>query len=139
MAELGEDLVANLVTMRIVEDLEVVDVEHDDGQRSRVADTAGDLCAQVGLEPAAIGEAGQRIRVTHLIGPLMEASSFNCGGGLAGQAAHDVEGGVVDDACDVGRELEDADDTRPNDHRYSQARRGEIDSMFSGDRAIRTV
>lgn len=58
----AQRLVAALVPQRVVERLEVVDVEEDDGERVPVAPRGGELVRRQVEEVAAVARAGQRIR-----------------------------------------------------------------------------
>ena len=62
-------LVADLVAERVVEVLEVVDVDHDERERQPVAGRAPPLARQRLLEPAAVRDAGQRVDLRELLEP----------------------------------------------------------------------
>ena len=57
----AQDRVARTVALGVVDALEVVEVEHDEGERVAVALGPGDLRLEALLEPAAVQRAGQRV------------------------------------------------------------------------------
>lgn len=57
-----EDLVAGIMAERVVDALEMVDIEHDDRERLLLAARASDLGADYFGQPAAIAEPGERVR-----------------------------------------------------------------------------
>ena len=76
-----EDHVAGLVAVRVVDALEVVDVDHQHERRLAGAGDAVDLAGERQLEVAAVGQAGERIAA----GELAEAVDHRLQpGGVAG-------------------------------------------------------
>ena len=61
LGDAAQDRVAGGVAIRVVDRLEVVDVDERDAQRSPVAGRALDLGEQVGEERLAVGDAGQAV------------------------------------------------------------------------------
>ena len=61
-----EDDVAGLVAVRVVDPLEVIDVDHEDERRLAGARDPVDLARQRQLEVAPVGQAGQRIAAREL-------------------------------------------------------------------------
>ena len=70
LAQLGGHLAQHLVTVRVpagvVEELEVVEVEHDDGGRARRADRVLERL----VEAAVVGQAGQRVALRERLEPV---------------------------------------------------------------------
>src|SRR4051812_48079636 len=89
LADLEQDLVAGGVAEAVVDRLEVVEVDEDDGQADVVAAHAADGVADALGEQRAVGEAGDRV-VEGLVGELL----------LERLALGDVTA-VEDDAADV--------------------------------------
>ena len=92
----GQHDVAALVAERVVDRLEVVDVEQRERERPLVAQRAGELLAQALVEGAVVGQARERIG-----GRLLDEDRVGLGVGH-GQA--DELGEVVEHALGVGRQ-----------------------------------
>jgi len=59
----GDHLVANGVAMRVVDRLEMVQIDHQQRTTRPVPPSAGELAPELLLEPAAVEQAGQRVVV----------------------------------------------------------------------------
>ena len=92
----GEHDVAALVAERVVDRLEVVDVEQRERERPLVAQRARELLAQALVEGAVVGQAGERIG-----GRLLDEDRVGLG---VGHRQADELGEVVEHALGVGRQ-----------------------------------
>ena len=68
-----DQLVAGVVAERVVDRLEVVDVEHQQRAAGAVARDLREVAADLELEAAAVEQAGQRVVVGHVLQLLLEA------------------------------------------------------------------
>ncbi len=70
-SDLAQELVAVAVSERLVDALEVVEAEHEQGAAA-VAGGPRELLLGVDLEPAAVGEAGERVAIAELLQPVLD-------------------------------------------------------------------
>ena len=83
-----ERVVARLVAVRVVDPLEVVEVDHHQARHLAVALRARDLQVQVVLEQAAVAQAGERVVVGEVAQVLLElACARRCPGAARCSAA----------------------------------------------------
>ena len=68
----GQDPVAEQVAERVVDQLEVVEVEHQHAQRAAAALGPDDLLAEALVQEPVVVEAGQRVAVGEVAGVLVE-------------------------------------------------------------------
>ena len=87
----GQDPVAEQVAERVVDELEVVEVEHQHAQRAPAALGADDLLAQPLVQEAVVVEAGQRVAVGELAGVLVEAGVLERHRRLVGHRPGELE------------------------------------------------
>ena len=69
---------------RVVELLEVVEVEHDHGQRPAVALGPFTLELEIVVQPAPVEQTGEGVDLRQLLGRAMETGRFDGGGGVHG-------------------------------------------------------
>src|ERR1051326_7125931 len=95
-AELGEDDVADGVAERIVDLLEVVDVEHQERERQRVDAGALDLLRQLPAEVALVPDAGEVVGVGEVLDLLArgEVAEEHCH--LRGEDLEELRVGLVE-------------------------------------------
>ena len=121
--QLGENLVARAVAVDVVDALEVVDVEHEDGDRVARAARARELRAQAVVEVAVVVEAGQRVGLCLVLEPLADLRVVERERRGVGEAGGELEllvaeGRVLAEPVDVEHALDDvAGDQRHGDQR----------------------
>src|SRR5439155_26837828 len=94
VGDLFDDVVAGLVAAGVVDDLEMVNVDHDDGQVAASGVGAGEALLGGFEDAAAVGDAGQRVQGGQLP-HLVEQHGLVVGDhGLVGQGDDDVGVGV---------------------------------------------
>ena len=87
----GQDPVAEQVAERVVDELEVVEVEHQDAQRAPAALCPDDLLAEALVEEPVVVEAGQRIAVGELARILVQPRILERHGRLVGHRPGELE------------------------------------------------
>ena len=123
VGEVAQHLVAGAVAVDVVDALEVVDVEHQHGDR--VAHTAGarQLGAQPLVEVAVVVEAGERVRLRLVLEPRADLRVVECERRRVREANRELEllvleGGGLAEAVDVEHALDHvARDQRNGDQR----------------------
>ena len=120
----GQDAVAEQVAERVVHELEVVEVDHQQGQRRLRALSPDDLLAQPLVQVAVVEEAGQLVAVGEVPGILVVAGVLERHRGLVGHRPGELERRLVEDAVGPAHELDEADRAALGDER--QHRRGGV-------------
>ena len=134
LRELDEHLVAGPVPVHVVHALEVVDVEHEHGDRVVRAARARQLGAQALVEVAVVVEAGQRVRLRLVLEPradlrVVERERRGVGEALGELELLVAEGCVLAEPVDVEHALDDV----AGDQRHGDQRLGLV-GRRSGDR-----
>ena len=88
----AQDLVADVVAVGVVNRLEVVDVEHGNGQRLPVLARAGQGLGGKMLEGATVGQERERVGVGFVVEALVDAGQFFAQGALAVEPFGELDG-----------------------------------------------
>ena len=84
LRDVDQDAVAIQVAEAVVDELEVVEVEHDDAERAMRPDGADHLLGQALVQVAVVEEARQRVAVGEVAGRLVQAGVLERHRGLVG-------------------------------------------------------
>ena len=129
VGDLLEEVVADPVSVDVVDLLEVVEIEHHHGDRLACSRRAQELLSETVVEGTVVVEAGQSVRLGLMLEPGTDVRVVDCQCGGVAEALREEEllvreRGVLADAIDVQRALElPAGDKRDCDQRLGLDRR----------------
>ena len=92
--ELLKSLVPPLVAEGVVELLEVVDVEHDHGQRALVSTGALAFQGQVAIKTPPVGEAREGVGLAQFLRPTVQARRLDRCSGMHGQSLQNLQAAI---------------------------------------------
>jgi hypothetical protein len=136
VGDLKEHCVAALVSVSVVDPLEAVEVEHQDGQRTVEAGGPLDLAGQRDDRVAVVPQSGQAVGDRQALGLLMQQDVVDRRNRLTGEGVHDLQVSLVE-RLSVGPVVESehpGDPTAAAQWRGQHGRRGGL--VRCGDQPV---